>query len=313
MPVAERSVLREGIVAGLIGAAVVAVWFFVFDLARGKPFLTPALLGTFVFAGRTTPVGLEIAALPIIGYTLLHGLAFVLFGVIATSLIAVAERERALFVAFVILFGAFEVFFLGVIGAFSQSLLGALVWWSILVGNLLASVAMLWYLFRRDRSLPASLVGSWAGVVREGVIAGLLGAAAVAVWFLVLDLAHGEPLRTPALLGTAFLREPHPTTAVIGYTILHGIAFIVFGLIAAFMVEAAERQPMFVFALVILFTAFEIFVFGAIVIAASWVLDQLAGWAIFIGNVVAAVAMLGFFFRRHRALAHRLAEAWEED
>ena len=45
----ERSVLKEGIVAGLIGAAAVAVWFFVFDLARGRPLLTPGLLGALVF------------------------------------------------------------------------------------------------------------------------------------------------------------------------------------------------------------------------------------------------------------------------
>ena len=51
----RRSVLREGIVAGLIGAAVVAVWFFVYDLARGRPFHTPSLLGAFVFYGADTP------------------------------------------------------------------------------------------------------------------------------------------------------------------------------------------------------------------------------------------------------------------
>ena len=33
---AGRSALREGIVAGLIGAAVVAIWFFVFDILRGR-------------------------------------------------------------------------------------------------------------------------------------------------------------------------------------------------------------------------------------------------------------------------------------
>ena len=32
---ADRSVLREGIVAGLIGAAVVAVWFFAFAHTTG--------------------------------------------------------------------------------------------------------------------------------------------------------------------------------------------------------------------------------------------------------------------------------------
>jgi hypothetical protein len=313
MTPAERSVLREGIVAGLIGATVVAVWFLVFDIARGRPFLTPSLLGSLVFLGLHDPAQAGSAVLPVIGYTVLHGLAFLAFGIIAASLIAVAAREPGLFVAFVILFAAFEVFFVAVLGAFGQSILGALVWWAVLVGNLLASIAMLWYLFRLDRTLPRTLVGSWAGVLREGIIAGFLGAAAVAVWFLLLDSVRGEALRTPALLGTAFLREPDRMEAVIGYTIVHGGAFIAFGILAAIMVAAAERQPMFVFALVILFTAFEVFVFGAIVITAAWVLDEVAGWAIFVGNVVAAVAMLAFFFRRHRALAHRLGEAWVEE
>ena len=55
MASAERSILREGIVAGLIGAAVVAVWFLVFDIIRGQPFLTPGLLGAAVFQGVTDP------------------------------------------------------------------------------------------------------------------------------------------------------------------------------------------------------------------------------------------------------------------
>src|SRR5205085_12544145 len=66
-------------------------------------------------------------------------------------------------------------------------------------------------------------------------------------------------------------------------------------------------------ALVILFTSFEIFFFGLILIAASWVMDELAGWTVFVGNVLSATAMLAFYFRRHRGLAHRLAAAWEAD
>src|SRR5262245_51127721 len=138
----ERSVLSEGVVAGLIGAAIVAVWFLVFDVARGKPFLTPALLGAMVFQGVNNPIGLEPSLPLILGYTALHGLAFVAFGIIASSLVAVSEREPPMFVAFVILFAAFEVFFVAVAGAFGQSILGALVWWAILAGNLLASIGM---------------------------------------------------------------------------------------------------------------------------------------------------------------------------
>jgi hypothetical protein len=308
----DRSVLREGVVTGLIGAAVVAVWFLVYDLARGKPLFTPALLGAAVFYGISDPTGFQIGAGPIIGYTVIHGLAFVGFGIIAASVMSVSEREPALLVAFVILFASFEVFVLAVVGALGTSLLGALTWWAILIGNLLASVAMLWYLVRAHPGLPATLVGSWGGVLREGVVAGLIGAAVVALWFLGLDWIHGEPLRTPALLGTALLRQSGGG-AVLAYTVVHGLAFIAFGLVSAMLIAAAERQPAFIFALVILFTAFEVFFFGAVIVLAKWVLDELAGWAIFVGNVVAAAAMLAYYIRGHRALAHRMTEAFADE
>src|SRR2546422_11660392 len=110
MAPAQRSVLREGVVSGLIGAAVVAVWFLVFDIARGRPFLTPGLLGAAVFRGVTNPAGVEPTFGNVLGYTIVHGLAFVAFGVVAARLMAVSEREPAVFLSFVILFAAFEAF-----------------------------------------------------------------------------------------------------------------------------------------------------------------------------------------------------------
>src|SRR5207302_808644 len=211
MAAARRSVLREGVVAGLIGAVVVAVWFLFFDLARGRPFLTPGLLGGAVFRGTTTPIGLEITVANVLGYTLIHGLAFI-------------------------------------------------------------------------------------------------GAAVVALWFLAIDTIQGEPLRTPKLLGMALLRQSAPTAAVLSYTVFHGLAFVVVGMLGSLLIAGAERQPLFVFALVIFFTAFEVFFFGAVVILAKWVLDELAGWTIFVGNLLSAAAMLGYFFKGHRTLARRLTE-----
>ena len=309
----ERSVLREGIVAGLIGAAIVAVWFFVFDLARGRPFLTPGVLGALVFHGVDSPTGLSPSLGAVLGYTVIHGLAFVAFGVVAATMMAMSEREPALFIGFIVLFACFEAFFFGVLGAFGQSIQGALVWWAVLVGNLLASLGMLWYLFRAHRALPRSLVGAWGTVLREGVVAGLIGAAVVALWFFAIDAIQGEVLRTPQVLGTALLRQPTPTGAVFAYTVVHALAFIAFGLVGALLIAGAEKQPMLIFALVILFTSFEIFFFGLVLIAASWVLDELAGWTIFVGNILAAAAMLAYYFRRHRTLAHRLTTAWADE
>jgi hypothetical protein len=310
---AERSVLREGTIAGLLGAATVAVWFLVFDALRGRPFLTPTILGAAAFYGVKEPTGLDPSLGPILGYTLLHGLAFVAFGVVAAALIRVSEREPPLFIAVVILFACFEMFFLGVVGAVGTSVVGALVWWAILIGNMLAATVMLWYFFLAHKTLPATLVGPWGHVLREGLVAGLIGAAIVALWFLAIDTIRGEPLRTPQLLGTAFLGQAKPLAAVVYYTVVHGIAFAAFGIAASLLVAGAERQPVFVFFLVIVFTAFEVLSFGAILIAAKWVLDEVAGWTVFVGNLLAAGAMLAYFFRQHRALARRLTDAWADD
>ena len=309
----ERSVLREGVIGGLLGAATVAVWYFVFDILRGAPFLTPSLLGSAVFYGVRDPAGVTPALGAILGYTLLHGLAFVAFGVVAATLIAMSEREPKLFIAVVILFACFETFFLGVLGALGQSMVGAVVWWAILIGNMLAAIVMLGYWFLGHRTLSRTLLGSSGGLMSEGVMAGLIGAAIVALWFLAIDTIQGEPLRTPNLLGTAFLRQPEGAAAVLAYTVVHGLAFLAFGIAASLLVAAAEREPLFVFFLVIVFTAFEVASFGAIFIVAKWILDEVAGWTIFVANLLASGAMLAYFFRRHRTLARRLTDAWADD
>jgi hypothetical protein len=306
-------ILREGIVAGVIGAAVVALWFLVFDIARGRPLLTPALLGTAVFQGASSPSEPSVALGPVLGYTLLHVLAFIAFGVIAASVITASEREPTLIIAVVVLFACFEAFFLGVVGVLGRGVTDALSWWGILTANFLAAVAMLWYFLLRHRALPRLLVGSWAGVLREGVVAGLIGAAVLALWFLLIDTIEGEPLRTPRMLAVAFLKVSAGAPAILAYTIAHGVAFAAFGILASVLIAGAERDPMFIFALVIVFTAFEVFFFAAIVIGARWVLAELASWTIFVGNLLAAASMLAYFYQGHRALARRMADAWTED
>src|SRR4030095_7017205 len=164
------------------------------------------------------------AVAPLLAYTILHGLAFVAFGVVAATMLAMSDREPALFVAFVILFACFEVFFFGVLGVLGRGVQTALVWWSVQVGNLLASFAMLWYFLRAHRALPRTLVGSWGGVLREGVVTGIIGGAAraCALCSCATDPTRGEPLRTPKLLGIALLRQPDPASAILAYTLLHG-------------------------------------------------------------------------------------------
>ncbi|MBI4587793.1 MAG: hypothetical protein HY725_03055 [Candidatus Rokubacteria bacterium] len=300
-------------IAGVVGAATVALWFLIYDAWRGKPLFTPALLGSAVFYGVSSPLNVEIAAGPVIGYTIVHVLAFIGFGIIAACMLMVGEREPAIFIAFVTLFAAFEVFFFVVLRTLSEPVLGALGWWAIFTGNLLASIGILWFLVRGHPELPPILVGSSGHILREGVVAGLIGAAVVAFWFLILDAVRGDPLRTPRFLGTAMLQQTDPVGAILSYTVVHGIAFILFGVAGAFLLSTAEQRPVFLLSFVILYVAFEFFFFAVALILARWVLDELPGWAVAVANLLAGAAMLTYYFKKHRRLAARIVQALAEE
>ncbi len=310
---ARRSVLREGVTAGVIGAVTVALWFLIYDAWRGKPLFTPALLGTVIFYGVSTPASIDIAPGPVIGYSIVHVLAFIGFGIVAACMMVASEREPAVFVAFITLFAVFEVFFFVVLRTLSQDILGALGWWAIFTGNLLASIGMVWFLVRGHPELPSTLVGSSEHVLREGVVAGVIGAAVVAFWFLILDAIRGDPLRTPRFLGITMLQQADPVGAILSYTIVHGIVFILFGMAGAFLLSGAEQRPVFLFPFVILYVAFEFFFFAVVLVLARWVLDELAGWAVVVANLLAGVAMLAYYWRKHRALVGRVAQAFAEE
>src|SRR5262245_60030847 len=85
--------LREGLIAGMIGAVIVAVWFLIYDAARGQPFRTPSLLGAATFQGVTDPGGVPTSTGLVVQYTVLHGVVFALVGILIGFLIVSAQRQ----------------------------------------------------------------------------------------------------------------------------------------------------------------------------------------------------------------------------
>src|SRR6266545_604950 len=304
--------VREGVIAGIIGAAIVAVWFLIYDAARGRPFRTPALLGAATFQGVQNPADVPTTAHLVVQYTVLHGVVFAMIGVLIAYLIVSAQRQPSRLLLMFIVPMCFEIFFLAIVTWLARPVLNELAWWAILLGNALATVGMLIYFFVGHRALGRALLGPWTRVAGEGLTAGLAGAVAVAVWFLLYDLGAGMPLRTPALLGATLfhgLRDPSALLItlplVLEYTAVHGLAFIAFGWAAAGLLALADREPRLLLGVFMLFCCFEVFFIALIAILAERLFETPAWWTILAANLVASLVMLGYFFRGHQV-------AWRE-
>jgi hypothetical protein len=144
----EHRILREGVAAGLLGAAAVAAWFFLFDLVRREPLFTPGALGSAVFLGVRDLADVRITFATVAGYTVLHVAAFVVTGIVAAAIVFQAERTPPILLAALLLFAAFEALFVGALVILAEWLLGALAWWTVALGNLVATAAMATYLWR---------------------------------------------------------------------------------------------------------------------------------------------------------------------
>ena len=89
------------------------------------------------------------------------------------------------------------------------------------------------------------------------------------------------------------------------YTVVHVLAFAIFGWLAAGLLALADREPRLLFGFFMLFCCFEVFFFAMVATLAEWLFDSLAWWTILAGNLLAALVMLAVFFRGHRV-------AWRE-
>ncbi len=150
-------ILREGFIAGLIGAAAVALWFLVVDVIAGRPFFTPAMLGSAVFWGVHDPAQVVIEYSRIIGYTMIHVSAFIIVGTISAVLAAEVEVAPHTLYLVVVFFAIFEFGFYVTVAIIAQPLLGSLAWWNVAIGNAIAAFGMGYYLWRVHPQIAATL------------------------------------------------------------------------------------------------------------------------------------------------------------
>lgn len=154
--------LREGITVGLIGAAIVMLWFFIVDLAAGVPLRTPALLGAALFDGARSEVVTPTARL-VVGYTVVHLAGFVALGLGVAGLFALAEREKRVLALIFMLGCCLAVVFLAMVYLLAQWLGQAVTPAIFLAGHILGAAAMVaalaYFHGRLLRRMPEALDG----------------------------------------------------------------------------------------------------------------------------------------------------------
>lgn len=153
-----RAWLGEGVRTGLVGAAAVAVWFLIRDLAVTQAGWTPSILGQVILLGERTPDTSRVLLAPALAYTAVHLLAFAAFGIVFTRLVILAENQRIFRTALVMLFVTFEVFFAGLLEIGFEATRGLFPLWTVLAANGVAALCMGLYEFRKHPAVARAFL-----------------------------------------------------------------------------------------------------------------------------------------------------------
>jgi hypothetical protein len=150
---ARTRIYLDGVIAGIIGAAIIAILFLFLDAVTRLPFYTPTVLGTGLFVGAddlASSERVEVSLKLTLLYTWVHWSAFIVLGIIAAQFLSLTKRKHTLGLAILLLFLILELGFVGTWFVLAEPVLDELAWTMVLVGNLLAATGMAIYLQLRN-------------------------------------------------------------------------------------------------------------------------------------------------------------------
>lgn len=146
----------EGIIAGMIGAAIIAIWFLILDTFNGRPLYTPTVLGTALFGrgeGLSSPESMRVSWEMTLMFTWGHGMVFAVIGGSVSYLLRLIEKNADLGFGILLLFVVLEFGFIVAAFIFAEPILHALAWPAVLIGNLLATAGMAGYFWLHHPNL----------------------------------------------------------------------------------------------------------------------------------------------------------------
>lgn len=171
-PTQERNAIREGLFTGLIGAAVVAIFFLGVDLIRGVPGLTPSVLGEVFVLRQPSAVTTEVNRNAAMLFTVVHVLVFAFYGLLLSGLARRGETSSIARYTIVALVITYIPFFLGVLAVADETTRGLFPAWSVLIANLLAAVAMVYFIWNRRPAFREAWLSAPLGAQTESARGG---------------------------------------------------------------------------------------------------------------------------------------------
>ena len=162
---------------------------------------------------------------------------------------------------------------------------------------------------------------SAADILLDGMFCGMIGALAVALWFLIVDAAAGRALYTPSLLGNILLHgrpdaatsvaiEPLPIAA---YTAFHFVAFIAVGIVLSYLMTLFEKFPIMFFVLLVLFLCLQVGFFFLDLALGAHLMGKLEPWTVIVANLLASGAMALYQWKRHPSAIRGVERLWQEE
>jgi len=152
-----RPLIANGLLTGFLGGSAVAVWFLLVDIVSGRPFFTPAALGSAFLLGATSATEVQVAFGVVGAYTLVHFAAFFGVGLALSWSASLLERLPSWWLIWLLAFIVIEGVFIGTVGGVAGWVLGALSWWAIGLGHLIAVAVMAWFAWVTHPTLARQL------------------------------------------------------------------------------------------------------------------------------------------------------------
>ena len=155
-----------------------------------------------------------------------------------------------------------------------------------------------------------------ARLFTEAFIAGVIGYAVVALFYVILNLLAGRhPFYTAAVLGQGIVRAPpgsgEPVVAfgpIVAYNAVHLVVFLTIGLVAAWLVFATEKIPQLWFVGLLIFVTALMASIGVVLVYSAPVAGALPWWSIVAANVIAAFLMGAYLVGAHPRLLSRIED-----